>query len=956
MGIEVLNASDGTVVAANTTLGSTSGTATVTVPANTFSGDQSVTYRLNDTGGGGVLTTDTSLLTAGGGGGTSRMTIDSVTLSKTSVAPGAYFDVNVVVNNTGSASGTTNVKVFDVGTTDTIDELANRSVSVPGGSTKTVTLTTSVPDAGLADLYTVAGAGFERSQVLVQPGNSLAVTGFSVSKTTVDENEDLDVTATVSNTGNAEGWILVPIYHDGAVTQVKNVTVPANDAKQETVATTFATAGSHTLHVGGQPTTSITVESRGAPSVVDSSVRVVGGTQPTGTVVAGTQVSNDKLDVRLKAQGVQNGEADLANVGADETTRFEVELELKNFTPRMMMGTGGNVSWSVGPGPTADTANLTLTLEPREAQRFYYDDGTEPTYSNWPSEETQATTSRQAQAMFSFYNMQNAPVRFRTTLTGGTIVTDAQSFSPPMYRQGSNTQKPHLTVKVAGPHRSVDGTRNDGHYEAMVPDGMLDEWGVTSAGQLRAAYAGSQTQATFTRTSKGIEMKFDIHYSANSVEIRPGDTDTTAPSANAGSDATVTAGDSVTFDASGTTDNVGIQSYEWDFDGDGTYETSTTSTSVTHTYASAGSVTATLRVTDGAGNVDTDTVTVTVESDSNGGGGGGGGAALTGPSVDVSTNGASASVGVTGASASDPVDVSFGSSPPTAGGVGLSSLSVAADGAFDLSVTVADDAASLPDGTETPPLPGDRTAGSRALGYVSVAHPSLDDSGISSADLTVTVDEATLDDRGVAPDDVVVYRYHDGSWTALDTRLAGSADGEDRFAVDSPGLSVFAVAARTPSFEVRNRAVSTADLAPGESARVTATVENVGTAAGTHAVELAVGGEVTATRTVDLDPGESVTVSFAVAPDDAGTYDVRVDGVSVGRLAVRAVTTAQATATATPTSTATATATTPQTATTSATATGTPTPTPGGGGKAPGFGTVVAVVALLAAGLLAGRR
>lgn len=64
----------------------------------------------------------------------------------------------------------------------------------------------------------------------------------------------------------------------------------------------------------------------------------------------------------------------------------------------------------------------------------------------------------------------------------------------------------------------------------------------------------------------------------------------------------------VTFDASASTDNVGIVSYEWDF-GDGTTATGQTTY---HTYTKTGVYNVTLTVRDGAGNTSTDSVMVTI--------------------------------------------------------------------------------------------------------------------------------------------------------------------------------------------------------------------------------------------------------------------------------------------------------------------------------------------------------
>jgi PKD repeat protein len=93
------------------------------------------------------------------------------------------------------------------------------------------------------------------------------------------------------------------------------------------------------------------------------------------------------------------------------------------------------------------------------------------------------------------------------------------------------------------------------------------------------------------------------------------------PVASFSAASTAKAGESVSFDASASSDAEGaIAKYEWDLDGDGTYETdSGTTPTVSHTYASNGNVQVGLRVTDGSGSTATTSHGLTVEGESSGG-------------------------------------------------------------------------------------------------------------------------------------------------------------------------------------------------------------------------------------------------------------------------------------------------------------------------------------------------
>lgn len=85
--------------------------------------------------------------------------------------------------------------------------------------------------------------------------------------------------------------------------------------------------------------------------------------------------------------------------------------------------------------------------------------------------------------------------------------------------------------------------------------------------------------------------------------------DTTAPTADAGFNQTVENGTAVSFDASGSSDNVGVVAYNWEF-GDASTATGPTPT---YTYGGPDTYTAVLTVIDDAGNTATDSLDITVQ-------------------------------------------------------------------------------------------------------------------------------------------------------------------------------------------------------------------------------------------------------------------------------------------------------------------------------------------------------
>ena len=111
---------------------------------------------------------------------------------------------------------------------------------------------------------------------------------------------------------------------------------------------------------------------------------------------------------------------------------------------------------------------------------------------------------------------------------------------------------------------------------------------------------------TITGSGGGLTRQTTVTLVTN---IGPTELDETPPVAAAGQDLTVKIGSTVTFSAAGSSDNVGIVSYEWDF-GDGTSGSGVTTS---HTYENEGKYNVALTVTDAAGNFSTVNIVITVE-------------------------------------------------------------------------------------------------------------------------------------------------------------------------------------------------------------------------------------------------------------------------------------------------------------------------------------------------------
>jgi serine protease len=161
-------------------------------------------------------------------------------------------------------------------------------------------------------------------------------------------------------------------------------------------------------------------------------------------------------------------------------------------------------------------------------------------------------------------------------------------------------------TSMAAPHvAGVAALYLSGHPTA-TPDQVVSAiLGNATVGILTAVPAGTPNRLLYAGITSVTPPPPD-------TTTPPPDTTTTPPPSDASPTASFTAScphGKCTFDASASTDDVGIASYAWSF-GDGTAASSTSLVRVGHTYTKAGTYTVTLNVTDTKGQKSSKSITL----------------------------------------------------------------------------------------------------------------------------------------------------------------------------------------------------------------------------------------------------------------------------------------------------------------------------------------------------------
>lgn len=333
---------------------------------------------------------------------------------------------------------------------------------------------------------------------------------------------------------------------------------------------------------------------------------------------------------------------------------------------------------------------------------------------------------------------------------------------------------------------------------------------------------------------------------------------------------TVGVGDAVTFDATRTTDNNRIVSYNWSFGDSGI----ASGVFVKHRYAAPGTYNVTLQVTDAAGNREKRTVSIQVGADGTVDG--------DAPTDEAPRNAERVLVrqyepnGFTVEVVGPEANAAAGGDIPAQAsadetGVRLERVTGIINTTPERYGIRVDTNASLPRDIPGPP------SGTHLLYTTLIGRgTAFNESMFQSATMRFSVERARLEAAGIDPQSVTLYQYRGGPWVERETNRIATTEDRVYYEVTVPTLSTMVLAAprvaiSTSTFGVERRTVRDRD-----PVSFTAAVRNAGADPGQTAVQLRVEGQVVDQRRVTVPGNATRLVRFTHQFDSPGRYRVSV--------------------------------------------------------------------------------
>ena len=270
-----------------------------------------------------------------------------------SVTAGGTVEVTATVTNTGDQQGTQTVYLTVGGDVD--DRIDNRELTLAGGASQQVTLSwqTQAGQTGDYGLFLVSANDSAQTSVTVEAQPDLAnltVSGTS-SNSPVTAGDTVEVTTTLTNTGDLEGTQTVSLSVGGTERASQSLTLAGGESQQVTLSwgTAAGDAGEYTATVAttnDTDSTGVTVEEQ-----PDSANFTITGTSSDSPV---TEAETLTVDATVRndgdLQGSQTVDLTVANTVRDSRT-----VQLAGGA-----STTVSLSWTTASG---DAGDYTATVE-----------------------------------------------------------------------------------------------------------------------------------------------------------------------------------------------------------------------------------------------------------------------------------------------------------------------------------------------------------------------------------------------------------------------------------------------------------------------------------------------------------------------------------------------------------------------------------------------------------------
>ncbi|GAA3862572.1 PGF-pre-PGF domain-containing protein [Haloarcula argentinensis] len=158
--------------------------------------------------------------------------------------------------------------------------------------------------------------------------------------------------------------------------------------------------------------------------------------------------------------------------------------------------------------------------------------------------------------------------------------------------------------------------------------------------------------------------------------------------------------------------------------------------------------------------------------------------------------------------------------------------------------------------------------------------------GVEPSSMQFALNRSTLQQAGIAAQNVRVYHRVNGSWKAAETTVASEQPDRVVYEADTAGATAYAIGKLEPSFSVTRTSVVNEQATDGHRVTVRGTVENAGSSPGTYDAQMLVDGEVVNQTSVTVPADTEQTVTLSTVVTTPGTFQIGFNDVNAGEVQV----------------------------------------------------------------------